>query len=603
MIAMQVSRREAERVTRDAHQTLRPFRVSAVLFDFDDTLTAPGALDFEHIRRELGCPLELPILEYVASLPEAARRKAEARLAELELEAAGRAQPNPAADEVVRRLRAQGLPLGILTRNGRGAVERALQNFPGLAPTDFDVIVSRDDPGAPKPAPDGVVLAAARLGVDPSELLVVGDYVFDILAGSAAGAVTALLLGGDIGEAGYGARRRPKDPLPRSPAIGALHADGRLEPAPDIILGDLAQLPEVVRLGRPLPAGKFPSDLLEHFLASLPPEPPTVLLGPRVGRDVATIDVTAAAGPGEAGAPLLAVGTDPVTFPTDALGRWSVLVNANDIATCGAAPRWLWATFLFPVGTTPSAVLAVLNELRDACEAHGIALCGGHTEITDAVTRPVVSATTLGTVSGRGLVDKRAMRDGDAVLLTKRVAVEGTALLAAELRAALAAAGMSDEELDACTRLRAQLSVVEEAAIAARFDGVSAMHDVTEGGLASAVAEFAAAGGHGVRIHLDAIPYFEETVRLCGLLGIDPLGLIGSGSLLIACSDDQSDGLIDALRSAGIETARIGHVLEVRPGLDGHNLVEALREGRPHPWPQFEVDEVARVLSGTPPRA
>jgi hydrogenase maturation factor len=293
-----------------------------------------------------------------------------------------------------------------------------------------------------------------------------------------------------------------------------VHRDGRLEPSPDIVLSDFPELLEVVRLGRPLPAGKFPSDLLEHFLVSLPSEPPSVLLGPRVGRDVATIDIGAIPGHRGPGAPLLAVGSDPVTFPTDALGRWTVFVNANDIATCGATPRWLWATFLFPVGTTPSEVLAVLAELRESCATHGLTLCGGHTEITDAVVRPVVSATTLGTVSRRDLVDKRTMREGDAVLLTKRVAVEGTALLALELRAALVQAGMTAEEIAACARLRTLLSIVTEAQVATAFDGVSAMHDVTEGGLASAVSEFAAAGGHGVRIDMDSISYYDETRRL-----------------------------------------------------------------------------------------
>lgn len=584
----------------DSHQSMRPFRIGAVLFDFDDTLTTPGHLDFEHIRRELNCPFDKPILEYVASLPsEEARRRAADRLTQLEYEAAAGAEPDPEAAAVIRGLHDAGLPLGILTRNGRGAVERALENFDGVDAADFEVIVSRDDPGAPKPAADGVLLAAQRLGVPSEELLVVGDYVFDILAGRAAGAVTALLFRGDAGSAGYGTAARPGDAPVLRPMIGSVHADGRLDPQPDFVLDDLCQLSEVVRLGRPLPAGKFPSDLLERFLTSLPPQPPSLVFGPRVGRDVAAID-PAAIGKGPTPA-LLAVGMDPVTFPTDALGRWTVLVNVNDVATSGAVPRWLWATLLFPVGTTPSEVLAALAQLAETCEADGIALCGGHTEITDAVVRPVVSATVIGTVGKRGLMDTRNIREGDAILLTKRVAVEGTALLASGLRTELLASGMTPEELAACEGLRSCLSVVAEASLAAGFDGVNAMHDVTEGGLASAVTELAMAGGHGIRIDLQAVPYYPQTIRLCETVGAEPLGLIGSGSLLIACRPDRSVDLIEALKASGVEATAIGEVLEARTG-PAETLVEATRGGRLCAWPQYEVDEVARLFSRLRPQ-
>jgi hydrogenase expression/formation protein HypE len=383
---------------------------------------------------------------------------------------------------------------------------------------------------------------------------------------------------------------------------GTRHADGGLDPEPDVVISDLAQLPEVVRLGLPLPAGKFPSDLLEHFLASLPAPPPGVLLGPHLGRDVAALDLAAAVrGPHGSQTPLLAVGSDPVTFTTDALGRWAVLVNANDIATCGAVPRWFFATTLFPPGATPSEVMTALHGLQRECADQHIVLCGGHTEITDAVTRPIVSGTMLGTAPAGGLIDVRSMRPGDALLLTKRVAVEGTALLAAEMGAELALRGIQPDELAACLALRDRLSVVAEASLAAGFTGVRGMHDVTEGGLATAVLELAESGGHALEVDVDAVPLYQETRRLCDLLGVDPLGLIGSGSLLIACAEQQSDKLLAAIAEAGIEVTRIGRVLgplagrvSAAPGL----AVQARRDGAPVAWPVFEVDEVARVLSG-----
>ncbi len=147
---------------------------------------------------------------------------------------------------------------------------RALQNFPGLSPADFQVIVSRDDDARPKPDPDGVLLAARRMGVPAEELLVVGDFVFDIFAGRAAGAFTVLLQAADPLQAGYADAGRMEGLLRAGRFVaGTRHPDGALDPDPDVVISDLGQLPDVVRLGLPLPAGKFPSDLLERFLESL----------------------------------------------------------------------------------------------------------------------------------------------------------------------------------------------------------------------------------------------------------------------------------------------------------------------------------------------
>jgi HAD superfamily hydrolase (TIGR01509 family) len=580
-------------------QVRRPFRVSAVLFDFDDTLTLPGALDFEHLRTELGCPPQKAILEYIADLPsEAERRRATARLSELEMEAAGRAQPNPAAGRVISWLRAHGLGVGIITRNGRAAVARALQSFPGLAPTDFAVIVSRDEEARPKPDPEGVLLAARSMGVPADQLMVVGDFVFDILAGRDAGAITVLLQHRDALGAGYAA------PVPRDHsatatrfAAGRLQEDGGLDPQPDAVIADLADLPNVVRLGLPLPAGKFPNDLLDRFLDTLPPPPEGVIVGPRVGRDVAALDLRAACS--SEATRVLAVGSDPVTFTADALGRWAVLVNANDVVTCGAVPRWFFATLLFPLGTTPSEVLAALRSVADACDDHGIALCGGHTEITEAVAHPIVSGTMLGTTTDRGIVHLGTMCTGDAVLLTKRIAAEGTALLAFELADVLRNKGMSEDELAACRRLRKRLSVVDEALAAVRAGGVTGMHDVTEGGLATAVLELAEAGAHVIDVEMDAVPLYPQTERLCQILGIDPFGLIGSGSLLITCNPAREQALITTLAGVGTEATRIGTVgerLAWEAGAAPGRAVRARRGDCVVPWPTFDVDEVARAL-------
>ena len=547
----------------------RPFLLRAVLFDFDGTLTHPDALDFAAIKREVGCPPDQFVLEWILALPHGeARDAAASALERFELAAADASAPNEGAEELVHRLKENGLAVGVLTRNGLSAVERTLDRFPSLTAADFDVVVTRDDDVAPKPAPDGVLHAAALMGAAPEQTLVVGDFLLDMQAGRAAGAVTAYLANG--GEAGGG-------------TAGAVGAGGPDAADCDFVVGRLAELTDVVPLGLPLAPGKLPNDLLAGFLAGIAAEDAALLVPPRVGEDVAAVDLD--------GAELLVAHGDPITLGGDAVGRDAVLVNVNDIAASGADPRWLLATVLLPAGTTPSQALAVLGGLATAAEDAGVTLAGGHTEVTDAVTRPVVSLTALGTLRRAELKDKRSARAGDRVLLTKALAMEGAALLAGELGERLRALGMTQGELDTCRDLRERVSILPEARLARDVAGVRAMHDVTEGGLATALRELATATGRGVLVQRDRVPVSPETKRVCALLGADPLGLIASGSLLICCDPTDAAELAGTLATAGIPATDIGWLTEEGAG------VVALERDRPAPWPSFATDEAARLLA------
>lgn len=219
-----------------------------------------------------------------------------------------------------------------------------------------------------------------------------------------------------------------------------------------------------------------------------------------------------------------------------------------------------------------------------------IVLCGGHTEITDAVTRPVATATLAGTVAESRLINKRNMRPGDKVLLTKGVAVEGTAIIAGKFENRLKCLGMPEDEIRTSKKFLSSISILEEARIAGCCKEVSAMHDITEGGLATALKELGIAGRHKIRVNMDNIPVFPETKEICRLLAINPLGLIGSGSLLICCEEPAREQLMHKIKTAGIEVACIGEVLEEGEG------IEALKQGEPVEWPCFEADEITRLF-------
>ncbi len=337
---------------------------------------------------------------------------------------------------------------------------------------------------------------------------------------------------------------------------------------------------------RPLPAGKLPNELLGQFLGELGCPDPSILIGPDVGEDIAAVSLD--------GEDILVLKSDPITFATDAIGYYAIVVNANDLATCGARARWLLTSLLFPPGTRPIQIRQVMVDLHRAASEFGLSLCGGHTEITDAVNRPVVVGQLVGTVSRAQLIDKRRMKAGDRILLTKGVAVEGTALIAREFPEKLLQLGLRPEEVEACRRFLTEpgISILKEAEMAAGSGRVSALHDVTEGGVATAIEELSAAGKHRIRVYPDRIPVLKPTARICRLLKINPLGLIGSGSLLIACSEDGCESLMKALCEAGIPVASIGKVLEEGSGIeavDGDS-------NQPVHWPRFKTDEIARLF-------
>jgi hydrogenase maturation factor len=349
----------------------------------------------------------------------------------------------------------------------------------------------------------------------------------------------------------------------------------------DFPVNRLEDLSHILRMGRPMPIGKFPQDLLEKYLTDFCFHDESVIIHPGIGEDTAAVDVR--------NTEVLILKSDPITFATDSIGYYTVLVNANDIATSGATPRWLLTTLLFPPHYTPSQAFGILLDLRDACNRWGITLCGGHTEITDSVTRPVVIGMMAGTVSRKRLLDKRDIREGDLLWITKALAVEGNSIIAREFGGRLKESGFSVPEIDGLKEFLDRIGILKEARIAAEIPGIVAMHDVTEGGLAAAVSELSVAGGHRIRIRMESIPVYPETHRVCRIFGIDPLGLIASGSLLICTRPESGDVLRENMDQSHIPLTWIGEILGTGTG------VEAIRDGFPCRWPKFDTDEITRI--------
>ncbi len=308
-----------------------------------------------------------------------------------------------------------------------------------------------------------------------------------------------------------------------------------------------------------------------------------VILGPRFGEDAAVIDM---------GAKYLVAKTDPITFTAERIGWHAVNINANDVATLGARPLWFLATLLLPEkGTSSSLVRNIFRDTLGACRELGVTLCGGHTEITRGLDRPIMAGQMLGEVVKSKLVRKESQRPGDLVLLTRGIAIEGTAILAREKRLALARE-LPTKMLRQAQRLlfRPGISVVRDAMLAQRHGEIHAMHDPTEGGLASGLYELAKAGGVGLRVWRDKVPILEETRRFSEILGFDPLALIASGALLVVASADSTPNLLRAYTRRGIRAAVIGNVTRATEG------IQVVEKGRQSPLRVPPRDEIARLL-------
>ena len=334
--------------------------------------------------------------------------------------------------------------------------------------------------------------------------------------------------------------------------------------------------------------GKLPAAVLARLLAAHLPVDPRIIVGPRVGEDAAVLDM---------GDRYLVAKTDPITFAADAIGWYAVHVNANDVACVGGAPRWFLMTLLLPEGSATAALAeAVFDQVREACCEVGAELVGGHTEITAGLDRPVLVGTMLGEVAKDRLVQTAGARPGDRLLLTKGIAVEGMAVLARERPEALRAAGVGESTLARVRDFlrRPGISVVPDARAAAAAGRPHALHDPTEGGLATGRHEVADAAGVGLRVHRDAIPVLPECAVVCTALGLDPLGVLASGALLIAAPPAEAARIGLGLAAAGIACAPIGDVL---PAEGGRWLVA---RGRPEPLPTFPRDEVARLFETLP---
>jgi hydrogenase maturation factor len=335
-------------------------------------------------------------------------------------------------------------------------------------------------------------------------------------------------------------------------------------------------------MSQKLQIGKIDPDILGKLISDYTHKEDRVLIGAGIGEDAAIIDM---------GSSYLVAKTDPITHVTSEIGHYAVNINANDIAAMGGKPMWFLATILMPAASSADELKRIFSQLSESCKELGISYCGGHTEVTHSVNNPVVIGHMLGEVGRDNLKPTSGARLGDDLIMTKSSAIEATAIIALEKEKELR--GHLGNKLLARAKnylYNPGISVVKEASVVSSIKEVHALHDPTEGGIATGIFEMATASDLGVEVHYDKIPISEETLKLCESYHVDPLGTFASGSLLIAVSPSVSEDVISRLSAVGITAARIGVMM---PREEGMRLI---KNGENLPLPVYHQDEISKIF-------
>jgi len=331
--------------------------------------------------------------------------------------------------------------------------------------------------------------------------------------------------------------------------------------------------------------GKIPVDLLEQVVFKhLGVHRSEVVLGPSAGVDGAVI---------EAGGRSLIFSMDPVTGALERIGWLAVNVNANDVATFGVKPTILFSCILLAEDSDSKEVEKICAQMDKAARKLGIAISGGHCEVTRGLTSPIVVGCTLGITDKGRYVTAAGAKSGDKLILTKSAGIEGTAILASDREEQLRKK-LSDTTLKRARNMFNQTSIVEDAITAFATGGVNAMHDPTEGGVIGGIYEMAEASNIGVNALEARIHVQPETKNICQVFHINPLQLVSSGALLVAAKPDACPRIIEDLRQKRICASVIGSFVS-----DTKERTLTSRNGKVEAIPKPESDHLWRALAKT----
>lgn len=260
--------------------------------------------------------------------------------------------------------------------------------------------------------------------------------------------------------------------------------------------------------------------------------------------------------------------TDPITGADANSGKLAVHINCNDIASCGVEPIGILVTILAPENTSLDEIKEVMKEIGEETQKLNVEILGGHTEITRAVNKMVISCTVIGKAPKGKAVATSGAKEGDDIIVTKQLCLEGTSIIVNDYKNRIKDI-LTEEEIEEAQNYTNYLSVVNEGIISGNF-GVNSMHDITEGGVLGALWEVAEASNMGFKVYKEKMPISSITQRICRECSIDPLRFISSGSMLITTKNGNE--LIEILKKEGIKATIIGKIIKGKGILVDKNI-------------------------------
>lgn len=324
--------------------------------------------------------------------------------------------------------------------------------------------------------------------------------------------------------------------------------------------------------------GKIPTEILKEIVFNnITHKRKEVLVRPGIGEDCAVVDF---------GDNVCVMSTDPITGAVKDIGSLSIHISCNDVASNGVEPIGVMMTILAPVGTTKEDLDYVMKEANKAAASINVEIIGGHSEITNAVNRMVITTTAVGMQPKTQMITSQGAQVGDTVLMTKHAGLEGVSILAADLEEKLKEK-VSITTIETAKAFAEDISVVKEGILLGRL-GVNSMHDVTEGGILGALWELAEASNLGIEVYEDKIPLRKETIEICDTLSINPLRLISSGVMVMTVSEEKKEALLQTLKQQNIDIAEIGRITERNREILQNSSTTILQPP--------EVDELYRVI-------
>jgi len=333
-----------------------------------------------------------------------------------------------------------------------------------------------------------------------------------------------------------------------------------------------------------LSVGKVKNSILSSLLLKYKTDDKRLIIGPQIGEDAAAIEM---------GDMVLVVSTDPITFATDRIGYYTVVINMNDVVTMGAIPKWFSITLLLPEKQTNTKLVdSIFSDVYITCKNYNIALIGGHSEITYGLDRVITVGQMIGEVKREKLISSSGAKPGDILFLTKVIPIEGVAVIAKEKKDLLLKKGVSLPVIKKASKYiyNPGISVAKEAIIANETAKITSMHDPTEGGISTGLYELASASNVNIIVDIEKIPMLPEAKILCEPFKINPFGLLASGSLLITTSAKNESAIINRFSKEKILITPIGKIVE------GDGKVIAITKKGAIPFPKFERDEITKLF-------